>query len=413
MKNSQLIAVGSALLAVVAAAGCGSLVAAEVKAISPPGAQIVGPYTPGLLAGRFLYVSGQGARNSQGALPTTAAGQVKQSLDNVKAVVEAAGLTMENVVYSQMYLASASAYGDALAAWAEHFQGGGPARAVLGVSRMPLDTPVEISAVAFADLGQKRAVRLAGTAPAGTPPDAVIAGDRLYLSSCLGLDADGKAPADSAVQTQLALDRMGAVLKAAGISFDHVVFVNPYYTGGLRAGDMNRVYAKHFKFGDTPARATFNVAHLPQGASIAFTGVATMDLASRRSVRPKNMRPSATASPCVLAGDTLYCSAKSGFIPGPNLGVYVESIENQVRQSMRNLLDGLEEAGMDFSNVVATNVYLDDIQDFAKMNRVYALYVRAPFPTRTAVQHRPPVERKQNAREQWPELDEISLIAVK
>jgi enamine deaminase RidA (YjgF/YER057c/UK114 family) len=36
---------------------------------------------------------------------------------------------------------------------------------------------------------------------------------------------------------------------------------------------------------------------------------------------------------------------------------------------MRNLLDGLEEAGLGLSNVVATNVYLDDINDFARMNR--------------------------------------------
>jgi 2-iminobutanoate/2-iminopropanoate deaminase len=115
----------------------------------------------------------------------------------------------------------------------------------------------------------------------------------------------------------------------------------------------------------------------------------------------------------VFVADTLYCSAKSGFIPGPNLGVYAESVENQVRQTMRNLLDGLEEADMSLADVVSTNVYLDDIKDFARMNRVYASYFKPPFPTRTTVQQRPSVERKQNEREQWPDLEEISLIAVK
>lgn len=76
-------------------------------------------------------------------------------------------------------------------------------------------------------------------------------------------------------------------------------------------------------------------------------------------VRPKNMRPSATASPCVFAGDTLYCSAKDAFIPGPNAGIYAGTIETQVRQSVRNLLDNLEEADMDLGDVVAANVYLD------------------------------------------------------
>ncbi len=80
---------------------------------------------------------------------------------------------------------------------------------------------------------------------------------------------------------------------------------------------------------------------------------------------------------------------------------------------MRNLLDGLEEAGMDLSHVVATNVYLDDIQEFAKMNRVYATYFKTPSPTRTTVQPRPSVERKESDAEMWPMLEQISLVAVK
>ncbi len=391
----------------------GALRAAEVKPIVPPGASIVGPYSPALQVGNFLYVSGQGALNAKGELAPTAADQLRQCLANVKSILEAAGLTMEHVVYSHVYVTDISTYDELPAVWSEYFKSAGPARAVLGVAAMPVNTRVEINAVAVTDLALKRVINLQDSRPAGEPPDAVVAGDRLFLSSCFGLDAEGKAPSDSSTQTHLALDRMGAVLKAAGIGFGHVVFVNPYMTDSLRPGEMNKTYAKHFTFGDTPARATIRVAHLPHGANISFTGVAAMDLASRRSVRPKNMPPSPTASPCVFLGDTLYCSAKSGFIPGPNLGVYAESVENQVRQTMRNLLDGLEEAGMDLGNVVVTNVYLDDIKDFARMNRVYASYLKAPFPARTTVQQRPSVERKPNEREQWPDLEQISLIAVK
>jgi reactive intermediate/imine deaminase len=390
----------------------GRLNAAEIRTVSPPGASVVGPYSPGLIAGKFLYVSGQGALDSKREIPATTAGQVRQALDNVRAIVEAAGLTMEHVVYSQLYVTDPSAYDAVLAAWSEYFKGEGPALAVLGVSRMPGDTPVEINAVAVIDLGLKRVVRTGTRAP-GVPPDAVIAEDRLFLSSCFGLDAAGKAPADSAAQTKLALDRMDSVLRAAGITLGHVVFVNPYLTEPIRSGDMDRVYAQHFKFGDTPARATIRVAHLPHGANICFTGVAVLDLASRRSVRPRNMPPSATASPCVLAGDTLYCSAKSGFIPGPNSGVYAPTMETQLRQTFRNLLDGLEEAGMDFSNVVSTNVYLDEIREFAQMNRIYATYFKTVLPARTTVQQGPSVERKPDDQERWPALEQISLIAVK
>jgi len=387
--------------------------AAEVKPVVPPGAQIVGPYTPALQVGDLLYVSGQGARDAKGELAATVADQLRQSLRNVKSVVEAAGLTMEHLVYVQVYATDRSAYSELPSVWREFFEGGGPALSLLGVSAMPVETPVEINAVAVTDIALKRAIRLPGAADTASPPGAVVAGDRLFFSSCFGLDSEGKVPGDSARQTQLALERMESILKAAGIGPDHVVFVNPYLTDDLDARQMNKEYARHFKFGDTPARATIHVTHLPYGAGVAFTGVAAMDLASRRSVRPRNMPPSPTASPCVFVADTLYCSAKSGFIPGPNLGVYAESVENQVRQTMRNLLDGLEEADMSLADVVATNVYLDDIKDFARMNRVYAMYFKPPFPTRTTVQQRPSVERKQNEREQWPDLEEISLIAVK
>jgi enamine deaminase RidA (YjgF/YER057c/UK114 family) len=138
------------------------------------------------------------------------------------------------------------------------------------------------------------------------------------------------------------------------------------------------------------------------------------ELAERRAVRPKNMPPSPTASPCVFAGDTFFCSAKSAFIPGPNSGIYAAGVEEQVRMSFRNLIDGLEEAGLTLADVVASNVYLDDMSDFAAMNRVYAQYFGEAPPTRTTVQQLPPVaERKANEKGAWPPLEQISFIAVK
>jgi enamine deaminase RidA (YjgF/YER057c/UK114 family) len=384
-----------------------SAAAADVKLISPPGAQIAGPYSPALLAGKFLYISGQGAKDAKGDLPPTLAAQVHQAYENLKANVEAAGVSMDHLVYAQMYVMDTVDFEAARTAWLEQFRDGGPALAVLGIVRTPGDTPVEINAVAVTDISAKKHVRLPGT-PKNGAPDAVIAGDRLFFSDCFeATDSGAEAEAEGALM------HMGKVLAAAGIGFDNVVFVNPYLTDGMPAEAMNRAYAKHFKFGDTPARATIHVSRLPKGAHLTFTGVAAMDLAARRSVRPKNMPPSPTASPCVFVGDTFYCSAKSAFIPGPNLGIYAATVETQVRQSIRNLLDGLEEAGMDLSNVVATNVYLDDMEDFAKMNRIYASYFKQPFPTRTTIQQRPPAERKANDREQWPTLVQISLLAVK
>ena len=225
--------------------------------------------------------------------------------------------------------------------------------------------------------------------------------------------ATGKVPHDPAAQVDLALDRMQSVVKAAGLEFAHVVFVNPYLTSEIPTRIMNERYGRRFEFGNTPARATIQVSSLPGGAHIEYTGVAVRDLQQRKAIRPKNMPPSPTASPCVFAGDTLYCSAKSGFIPGPHGGVYATTTEHQLRQTMRNQLDNLEEAGMEFSQVVSTTVYLDNISDSSNFNEVYRQYFGPTLPARTTVQQTAPAERKADENGHYPELEQMSLIAFR
>ena len=390
-----------------------NLSAAERRVIFPGGAKPVGPYSPGILVGEYLYVSGQGARGADRQMPSTFDAQVRQCLENIKAVVEAAGLTMEHVVYTQAYLTDMANYEHIDPVWRQFFPKAPPARSIMGVYRLPDETPVEISAVAVRDLALKKAIVPPGYPAGSAISPGVMAGERLYLSGFLGREKSGDVPQDAAAQVSAAFDQMNDTLAAAGMDFRHMVFVQPYLTDKMAGGVMNRIYASHFEFGNTPARNTMGVTSLPFGTGIEFTGVAIRDLAQRHAVRPKNMPPSPTASPCVLAGDTLYCSGKSAFIPGPRLGIYASTVEHQLRQTMRNLLDGLEEAGMDFSNVVANYVYLDNIDDFIGMNRVYAQYFSGTLPTRTTVEHRAPVARKADEEDRWPAIEEIALIAVR
>lgn len=380
--------------------------AVTLNAVFPPGAKPIGPYSPGIVAGNYLYVSGQGARRADGSFPATAAEQTRECLDKIKTIVAAAGFSMDGIVYSQVYVRDAAAFPDVERAWAEYFPANGPARSVIGVANLPDSTPVEVNAVLVKDPATKKAVSAPGSK--GAVPDAVLTADRAYVSDCRGAKGG-----DVTAEVRGAMDRMGDVLKAAGLGYANMVFVNPYLTDEVRYGAMNGVYAKYFEFGNTPARATIQVAALPDGVRVQFTGVAVRDLSKRRAVRPKNMPPSPTASPCVFAGDTFYCSAKNAFIPGPHSGVYAESVEEQVRMSMRNLLDGLEEADLGFENVVAANVYLDNVADFPKMNRIYKLFFGDTPPTRTTVQQRASVERKPNDREEWPPLEQISFVAVR
>ncbi|HVI78738.1 MAG TPA: RidA family protein, partial [Candidatus Acidoferrum sp.] len=276
------------------------------------------------------------------------------------------------------------------------------------------DSPLEINAVAVRNLEGKKAVYPPNSSTDGGPPAGMLTYDRLFVSSMAGADpATGKIPDDPGSQVDLALDRMDAVLKAAGMDLKNMVFINPYLTADVPMRIMNERYAKRFQFGDTPARATIQISGLPGGAHIEYTGVAVRDLAQRKAVRPKNMPPSPTASPCVFAGDTLYCSAKDGFIPGPHGGVYATTTPHQLRQTMRNQLDNLEEAEMKFDQVVSTNVYLDNLSDLPAFNEVYVQYSGSVLPARTTVQQIAPTERKPDKDDHFPGLEQISLIAVR
>ncbi len=338
-------------------------------------------YSSGVDAGDYVYISGQGPRRPDGSLPPTFSGQATQAFDNVKAVVEAAGLTLNHVVYIQVYLEDVGSYDELNRVFAEFFGKTAPARAVLGVARIP-ESPLQISAVAVRSLADKRPVYPSNYKSSDPAPPGMLTHERLFVSSMPGSDpANGKVPDDPAAQVDFALDRMEAVLKAAGLELKNMVFVNPYLTSAIPTRVMNEHYARRFEFGNTPARATIEVSSLPGGAHIEYTGVAVRDLTQRKAVRPKNMPPSPTASPCVFAGDTLYCSAKDGFIPGPHGGVYATSTQHQLRQTMRNQLDNLEEADMNFNQVVATNVYLDDLSDLPVFDAVYGQYF-GPVPQR-------------------------------
>ena len=366
-----------------------------------------------VLADGYLYVSGQGPRRPDGTTPKDPAAQVRQSLDNVKAAVEAAGLALDHVVYTQVYLEDMGSYEAVDRVFAEYFPKDSPARAVLGVAHVP-EPPLEITAVAAADLTGRTAVRPSGRAPARGYSPAVLTHDRLFVSAMPGSDpATGTVPSDPAAQVDLALDRMRSVVESAGLTLANMVFVNPYLTQAIPTRVMNVEYAKRFEFGNTPGRATIEVSSLPEGAQIAYTGVAVRDLTRRRAVRPKNMPPSPTASPCVFAGDTLYCSAKSGFTPGPVSGVWGATTLQQTHQTMRNQLDNLEEAEMAFGQVVFTTVYLDDLADLASFDKAYGKYFPGALPARATVQQIPSRDRRPNEDEQYPDLEQMSLIAVR
>ena len=363
--------------------------------------------------GGYVFISGQDPARADGSLPEKFDEQVRQALENVKSVLQASGLSQDHLVYLQVYLDDVKHSGELDEVFGKYFPRDPPARAVLGVAKNPRGA-VQINAIAVQDLREKQAVSVPGMKPNKAFSAGMLTYDQLFISTMPGRNpATGAIPQDPAEQVNLALDGINSVVQAAGLTMAHMVFVNPYMTREISYRAMNEQYAKRFEFGNTPGRATIEVASLPDGAHIAYTGIAVRDLSKRQAVRPKNMPPSPTASPCVFAGDLLYCSAKSGFIPGPNGGVYFASTADQTRQTMRNLLDNLEEAGMTFEQVVSTTIYLDDLADTATFEKVYGRYFGKGLPEQTVVQQLAPGDRKADDEGHYPTLEQVSLVAVR
>jgi 2-iminobutanoate/2-iminopropanoate deaminase len=100
---------------------------------------------------------------------------------------------------------------------------------------------------------------------------------------------------------------------------------------------------------------------------------------------PNAAKPIGPYSPAIRAGNLLFLSGQVGF--DPSTGALVDGdISAQTEQVMRNIGALLTAAGIDFSHVVRTTVFLADMGEFASMNEVYARYMVDPPPARSTVQ---------------------------
>lgn len=109
----------------------------------------VGPYVHAVKAGETLYTSGQlGLIPATGELPEGVEAQAKQALENLKAVVEAAGLTLANVVKTTVFLADINDFAAINAIYADYFTGEAPARSCVQVAALPKGALFEIEAIA-------------------------------------------------------------------------------------------------------------------------------------------------------------------------------------------------------------------------------------------------------------------------
>lgn len=322
--------------------------------------QPVGPYSPALLAGDYLFLSGQGARDANGQMPKGLAAQARQCLENVKAIVAAAGLDLRHIVHLQLYLENIADLEIVDRIYADYFPADPPARVVIGVTRMPTGTPVEMTALAVRNLSAKEVIELRSLRPLGHASSAVAVSENVFLSAVYGQTL-------SEAETRLML-----ALNEAGTGADRLVFRNEY--------------------------ATSSAAMIPVQGFPATFGAAISAIALRG-----DRRAGRASDLCRTDGVLIYCSTQTSVAAG------AKTIQDQVQGVMNKLQSELQKHDADLSHAVVCNIYLDDLDEFTLLNNTYAAFFTGLPPTRTTVQPFPSSDRTSGDAA----LVRISLWAIK
>jgi 2-iminobutanoate/2-iminopropanoate deaminase len=119
-----------------------------VQTLNAP--QAIGPYSQAVRVGEMIYTSGQIALTPEGVmLENDIAVQTKQVLSNLKAVLEAAGSSLDKVVKTTIFLSSMDDFTVVNEIYAEVFKEHKPARSTFAVQALPKNALVEIEAVAI------------------------------------------------------------------------------------------------------------------------------------------------------------------------------------------------------------------------------------------------------------------------
>ena len=112
--------------------------------------EAIGPYSQGIIVGDFVYTSGQIPINPKtGIVETDIKLATKQSMENIKAILEEVGTSLENVIKTTIFLKDLNDFNVVNEVYATYFNENNPARSCVEVSKLPKDAVIEIEAIAI------------------------------------------------------------------------------------------------------------------------------------------------------------------------------------------------------------------------------------------------------------------------
>jgi enamine deaminase RidA (YjgF/YER057c/UK114 family) len=221
------------------------------------------PYSYAIRSGDLLFLSGVVSRNAKENTVVTGdlTAQSRLVLDNARALLHAAGLSLGHVVSNRVYITDASTFDAMNAVYREYFPTVPPARATVASGLAGSQYVVEMTMVA-----SHLPRRVMGAAPPGVPiSQAIGAGRRLFVSGVLGNTPETRG--NVAAQTREVLARIGKTLHEAGALPSDVVDSLVYLRDISLFSAMDAEYRQYFG-SEFPARTTIATPLVPPDALV-------------------------------------------------------------------------------------------------------------------------------------------------
>ena len=379
-------------------------------------------YCEGVLAGDTLYAAGQIASDYRTGVPPEARQdpafpyygsdiqkQARYILGNLRKVFQAAGCELKDVVKSQVFLTDLNDFYAFDQVWKEIFPSPPPRTTVQVSGLLVPGCKVEIDLWAVQPKVKREVLTGKSTpTPMAHYCQGILAGDTLYAAGQIASDYKTGVPpearqdaafpyygSDIQKQARYVLENLKSVLEAGGCSLKDVVKSQVFLT------DLNDFYYfdqvwKEF-FPSPPPRTTVQVSGLlVPGCKVEIDLWGVQPKVARRVITgAKTPAPMAHYCQGILAGDTLYAAGqiasdyKTGVPPAarqdPAFPYYGSHIQKQTRYVLENLGSVLEAAGCGFKDVVKSQVFLTDLNDFYYFDQVWKEFFPSP-PPRTTVQ---------------------------
>ena len=349
----------------------------QKREIVTTGPAPVGPYSPAVKAGGFIYLSGTLAQDDKGALvgDGDVAAQTRRIIERMREILAASGSSLEQVVVSTVYLGSAGDFQAMNGAYRSFWPEDPPTRTTV-ITDLLLEADVEISMIAVPNGAERTVIHPVSWAKSPNPYSyAIKSGDTVFLSGLVprnGRD-NSVVTGDIKVQTKAVMDNAGELLAAAGMDHSNIVSARLYLPDTAGFQQMNEVYRSYFTSAPPPARATVKADLAGPQYAVEMTFIAS-------SSPREAFGPGQNLSSAVKAGNRLYVSGVLGNTPG-NAG----DAAAQTRETFAKIRKTLESAGYTPADVVDGLVYLTDLSLFQQMNKEYAAFFGKDFPARATV----------------------------